>query len=380
MAKDYYATLGVAKGASADDLKKAYRKLAMELHPDRNPGNSEAEKRFKEINQAYDILKDPEKRQLYDRFGAQAFEGGAGPQGPRGGARGGAQGFGAFADIFDQMFGDFAGQRGGAQSQAHGADLRYNMTISLEEAFAGKQTNVRIPGTAACEVCKGSGAEAGSKPVTCATCQGRGRVRASQGFFTVERACPTCGGEGRTIDKPCRACRGEGRVHKEKTLQVSIPPGVEDGTRIRLAGEGETGYRGAPPGDLYIFLSVQPHPFFQREGADLFCRVPIPLTTAALGGQIEVPAIEGGRLKVQVTEGTQSGHRVRLKGKGMSVLRASRRGDLYVEMAVETPVKLNKKQRELLKAFEEAGDSDVTSPESSGFFAKMKEFFDGLKG
>jgi len=378
MSQDYYQILGVARGASPEDMKKAYRKLALELHPDRNPGNAEAERRFKDINHAYDILKDPEKRALYDRFGAQAFEngagGGAGPRGPRGGA-----GFGAFADIFDQMFGDMAG-RGGGRSEAHGSDLRYNMTISLEEAFAGKQATVRVPGTAACEACHGSGAEPGSSPVTCPTCNGRGRVRSSQGFFTVERGCPTCGGQGRTIDKPCRACRGEGRVHKEKTLQVNIPAGVEDGTRIRLASEGEAGLRGAPPGDLYIFLSVQPHHLFQREGADLYCQVPIAMTAAVLGGAIEVPAIDGGRVKITIPEGTQSGHRFRLRGKGMSVLRARDRGDLYVEVKVETPVKLSKKQKDLLKQFEAAGDPEGNSPESAGFFARVKDFFDGLKG
>ncbi len=267
MSKDYYALLGVARGAAPEDIKKAYRKLALELHPDRNPGNAEAEHRFKEINHAYDVLKDPEKRQLYDRFGAQAFDGSAGasPGGQRGGGRGG----GGFADIFDQMFGDFMGGRGGRGAEMHGADLRYNMTISLEEAFSGKQATIRVPGTAACETCSGSGAEPGSSPTTCPTCKGRGRVRASQGFFTIERTCPTCQGEGRTLDKPCKVCSGEGRVHKDKTLQVNIPAGVEDGTRIRLAGEGEAGLRGAPPGDLYIFLSVQPHRFFEREGADL---------------------------------------------------------------------------------------------------------------
>ncbi len=380
MSKDYYQLLGVARGASAEELKKAYRKLALELHPDRNPGNAEAEHRFKEINHAYDILKDPEKRAMYDRFGAQAFENGGAGAGAGGFRRGGGGGgFGAFADIFDQMFGDMAG-RGGGRTEAHGSDLRYNMTISLEEAFSGKQATIRVPGTAACETCSGSGAEPGSSPVTCPTCNGRGRVRSSQGFFTVERGCPTCGGQGRTIDKPCRACRGEGRVHKEKTLQVNIPAGVEDGTRIRLASEGEAGLRGAPPGDLYIFLSVQPHRLFQREGADLYCQVPLSMVTAVLGGAIEVPAIDGGRVKITVPEGTQSGHRFRLRGKGMSVLRARDRGDLYVEVAVETPVKLSKKQKDLLKQFEAAGDPEGNSPESASFFARVKDFFDGLKG
>lgn len=376
MSKDYYQLLGVARDASPEVLKKAYRKLALELHPDRNPGDAEAERRFKDINQAYDILKDPEKRAMYDRFGTQAFENGG--MGGRGRSGGGGGGFGAFADIFDQMFGDMAG-RGGRQ-ESHGSDLRYNMTISLEEAFGGKQATIRVPGTAPCDTCHGSGAEAGSSPVTCPTCHGRGRVRASQGFFTVERGCPTCSGSGRVIEKPCRACHGEGRVHREKTLQVNIPAGVEDGTRIRLTGEGEAGLRGAPPGDLYIFLSVQPHHLFQREGADLYCLVPISMATAALGGAIEVPAIDGGRVKITIPEGTQPGHRFRLRGKGMSVLRARDRGDLYVEVKVETPVKLSKKQKDLLKQFEAAGDPAGNSPESAGFFSRVKEFFDGLKG
>jgi len=378
MAKDYYAILGVKKDATADDLKKAYRKLALELHPDRNPGNEAAAERFKEINQAYDILKDQEKRAMYDRFGAAAFEGGAGPGGP-GGARGRAGGFGGFADIFDEMFGDFMGGRGGRGQQAHGADVRFNMTISLEEAFAGKQAQIRVPSTAACEACSGSGAEPGSNPITCPTCNGRGRLRTSQGLFTMERTCPSCGGQGRTIDKPCRSCRGEGRVHREKTLSVNIPAGVEDGTRIRLAGEGEAGYRGAPAGDLYIFLSVAPHRLFQREGADLFCVAPIQMTQATLGGSVEVPAIDGGRVKITIPEGTQSGHRFRLRNKGMTVLRAKDRGDLYVEVKVETPVRLTRRQKELLKQFEGEGDPATTSPESTGFFSKVKDFFDGLK-
>lgn len=379
MAQDFYNVLGVNKTATAEEIKKAYRKLAMKLHPDRNPDDKEAERRFKEINQAYDVLKDAEKRAMYDRFGAAAFDGSAG--GPGGGprARGGGFDFGGFADIFDEMFGDFTGARRGGRGGGHGADLRYNMAISLEEAFAGKQSTVRVPGTAACSACNGSGAEPGSSPTTCPTCNGRGRVRASQGFFTIERTCPTCQGEGRVLDKPCKACNGEGRVHKDKSLQVNIPPGVEDGTRIRLAGEGEAGLRGAQAGDLYIFLSIKDHPFFERSGADLQCVVPIPMTTAALGGSVEVPAIDGGRVKVTIPEGTQSGQSFRVRGKGMSVLHSRDRGDLYIAVKVETPVKITKRQRELLREFEEEGDPKASSPESHGFFAKVREFFDGLK-
>src|SRR5882757_3279464 len=346
MAKqDFYDLLGVQRGANAEDIKRAYRKLAMKLHPDRNPGDKASEHKFKELSEAYEVLKDDQKRAAYDRFGHAAFENGSG------GAPGGFGGFanaGGFADIFDEMFGEFmGGQRGGGQGR--GSDLRYNLEISLEEAFKGKQTSVRVPTLAGCEGCKGSGAEVGSKPVTCPTCKGSGRVRAQQGFFTIERTCASCQGAGRVIEKPCKVCGGQGRVRKEKTLAVNIPPGVEDGTRIRLAGEGETGMRGASPGDLYIFLSVAPHRLFQRDGANIHCRVPLAMTAAALGGQIEVPTIEGGRAKVTVPTGTQSGHQFRLKAKGMSVLRSSARGDMYVQVVVETPVNLTKRQEELLR-------------------------------
>ncbi len=372
MAKqDFYDLLGVARGAGADEIKKAYRKLAMQYHPDRNPGDKTAEHKFKEINEAYDVLKDEQKRAAYDRFGHAAFDGSAGPRGP-----GGADFSGGFADIFEEMFGDFmGGRRGGQRAQAgRGADVRFNLEITLEEAFVGKQATIKVPSSVGCEVCDGSGAEPGSQPVTCPTCGGAGRVRASQGFFTVERTCPGCGGQGRVIKNPCRNCSGSGRVRKDKTLKVDIPPGVDDGTRIRLSNEGESGTRGAPPGDLYIFLSVRPHTLFQRDGADLFCKAPIPMTTAALGGPIEIPAIDGGRAKITVPAGTQSGARFRLRGKGMSVLRSAGRGDMYVELQVETPVNLSKRQRELLEEFEREGGGG-TSPESQGFFAKVKEFF-----
>ncbi|WP_119303859.1 molecular chaperone DnaJ [Dongia deserti] len=377
MAKqDYYSTLGVAKDADLDTVKKAYRKLAMQYHPDRNHGDAAAEQKFKEINEAYDVLKDEQKRAAYDRFGHAAFEGNGGFNGRAGGA-----GFDftatGFADIFDEMFGEFMGGRRGGQSRARGGDLRYNMEITLEEAFAGKQATVRVPGTVPCEACHGTGGEKGTHPINCPTCRGHGRVRATQGFFTIERTCQSCGGLGKVIEKPCPACHGQGRTAKDKTLQVTIPAGVEDGTRIRLAGEGEAGLRGAPSGDLYIFLSVKPHRLFQRDGANVHCRVPLSMATAALGGAIEIPTIDGSRAKVQVPAGTQTGQQFRLKGKGMSVLRTNARGDMYAEIVVETPVNLSKKQKELLQQFESESKKhgSSSSPESDTFFARVKEFF-----
>ena len=377
MAKqDYYELLGVSRGASAEDLKKAYRKLAMQFHPDRNPGDKKSEQRFKDACEAYEVLKDEQKRAAYDRFGHAAFEGPGGTRGPAGDGNFGA----GFADIFEEMFGDFmGGRRQGQGSNLRGNDLRYNLEITLEDVFKGKQNQLRVSTLATCEICKGSGAEAGSRPINCPTCHGSGRVRAQQGFFTLERTCPACHGAGRVIENPCRACGGQGRVQKEKTLSVSIPAGVEDGTRIRLAGEGEAGLRGGGPGDLYIFLGVKPHRLFQREGANIHIRVPIALPVAALGGAIEVPTIDGARTRLNIPPGTQPGHQLRLKGKGMSVLRSSHRGDMYVEVAVETPVNLSKRQQELLKEFEAAGDQRKTQPQSAGFFAKVKEFFGDLR-
>ena len=382
MAKtDYYELLGCPKTASADELKKAYRKLAMQFHPDRNPGNKDAEHKFKEINEAYDVLRDEQKRSAYDRFGHAAFEGGGGRPGQAGG--GGFDfsfGQGGFADIFDEMFGDFMGnRRGGGGGGSRGSDLRYNLEVTLEDAFKGSATTVRVPTSVACDGCKGSGAEGGQAPVTCPTCSGHGKIRAQQGFFTIERTCPSCHGAGRVIKDPCKACGGAGRVRKEKTLQVNIPAGVEDGTRIRLAGEGEAGLRGAQTGDLYIFLAIAPHRFFQREGANLHCRVPIPMTTSALGGTIEVPTIDGGRAKITVPPGTQTGQQFRLKGRGMSVLRSPARGDLFIQAMVETPVNLTKRQQELLREFEKAGTKETTHPESEGFFAKVRELWEDLK-
>ncbi len=372
--RDYYELLGLTKEASADDIKKAYRKLAMQYHPDRNPGDAAAEQAFKEVSEAYEVLKDDQKRAAYNRFGHAAFENGGG------GRPGGFEfNFGSgFADIFDEMFGDFMGQRRGG-GPARGADLRYNMEITLEEAFAGKEAQIQVGAAQRCETCDGSGAEPGTKPITCPTCQGQGKVRAQQGFFTIERPCATCQGAGRVIEKPCHTCHGAGKVRKEKTLSVTIPPGVEEGTRIRLGGEGEAGGRGAPAGDLYIFLSIAPHRLFQRDGANVFCRVPLPLTTAALGDVIEVPTIEGARARITIPAGTQTGHQFRLRAKGMSILRSNQRGDMYVETAVETPVNLTKRQEELLREFEREGEPTKTNPQSEGFFAKVRELWEDLR-
>ena len=373
--RDYYEVLGVAKTASHAELKPAFRKLAMKYHPDRNPGDKDAEIHFKELNEAYQTLSDAQKRAAYDRFGHAAFSQGAG--GPGFGAD-----FGDFmSDIFDTFFGDARAGRGGRGpgGRERGADLRYNLEITLEEAFAGKTEAIKIPVSVTCEVCAGSGAKAGSKPKPCPTCGGYGRVRAAQGFFAVERTCPNCHGRGEVIDDPCPNCGGAGRITRERTLSVNVPAGVDDGLRIRLAGEGEAGLRGGPAGDLYIFLSIKPHPFFQRDGADLFCRVPISMVTAALGGEITVPTIDGSDAEVKVPAGTQSSKQFRLKGKGMPVLRARDVGDLYIQVVVETPQNLTKRQRELLEEFEaEAAKDGRSSPESEGFFAKVKEFWDGL--
>jgi molecular chaperone DnaJ len=366
----YYEVLEVERTAVDGDLKAAFRKAAMKWHPDRNPGDKDCEHRFKEINEAYEILKDPNKRAAYDRYGHAAFEHGGGA-----GAGFGADFASTFSDIFDDLFGMGGGRRrgGGRTARERGSDLRYNMEISLEEAFAGKTAQVRIPTSVACEDCSGTGAKAGSKPKTCPHCGGAGRVRHAQGFFTLERTCTGCQGRGQVIDNPCQTCSGSGRVTRERTLSVNIPPGVEDGTRIRIAGEGEAGLRGGPAGDLYIFLSLGSHAFFQRDGADLHSRVPISMVTAALGGEFEVPTIDGGKTRVKVPEGTQSGRRFRLQAKGMPVLRARQVGDMYVQVMVETPQKLTKRQRELLNEFEKLSSTD-TQPESSGFFGKVKEF------
>lgn len=382
--RDYYEVLGAKKGASADELKKAYRTKAKELHPDRNSDNPNAEAQFKEVNEAYDVLKDADKKAAYDRYGHAAFEGGMGGGGQRGGFNGGGQGdFGsAFSDVFEDLFGDFMGRGGsggGGRSRAQrGSDLRYNLRVSLEEAFAGVQKTINVPTSVACDACRGTGAEGGSEPTTCPTCSGMGKVRAQQGFFTVERTCPTCSGAGQIVKNPCKVCHGHGRIEKERALSVNIPAGVETGTRIRLAGEGEAGLRGGPTGDLYIFIEVKEHPLFQRDSVHLFCRVPISFATAALGGEVEVPTIDGGKSRVKVPAGSQTGKQMRLRAKGMPALRGGGVGDMLLELAVETPVNLTSRQKELLREFEEL--SSENNPEGNSFFDKVKGFWDGMKG
>lgn len=381
--RDYYETLGVARGASAEELKKAYRQKAKELHPDRNADNPDAEAQFKEVNEAYDVLKDADKKAAYDRYGHAAFEGGMGASARPGGAgfRQQADFASAFSDVFDDLFGDFMGGRGGGGNgrtrAVRGNDLRYNLRISLEEAYAGLQKTINVTTAVACGSCKGTGADGGSEPQTCPTCSGMGKVRAQQGFFTVERTCPTCNGLGQTIKNPCKTCHGAGRVEKEKSLSVNIPAGVETGTRIRLAGEGEAGMRGGPTGDLYIFIEVKDHDLFQRDGINLFCRVPVSMAAAALGGDIEVPTIDGGKSRVKIPEGSQSGRQMRLRAKGMPALRGKEVGDMFIELAVETPVNLTARQKELLREFDK--QSEENNPQSEGFFSSVKNFWDSMK-
>jgi molecular chaperone DnaJ len=374
--KDYYDLLGVQKTADEAALKAAYRKKAMEFHPDRNPDNKDAEAKFKEINEAYEILKDPQKRGAYDQYGHAAFEQGGG--GGQGGFHGGFDfgGGGGMGDIFEELFGMGGRGRRSNGGRERGADLRYNMEISLEEAYQGKTASLKIPTAMSCEACTGSGAEAGSKPKTCTTCQGAGQVRSQQGFFSQVRTCPACHGRGQVIEKPCKKCAGAGRTTKERTLSVNIPQGVEEGTRIRLSNEGEAGMRGGPNGDLYIFISLATHGFFQRDGADLYCRVPISFVTASLGGTVEVPVINGSKMEVKVPASTKYGTRLRLTGKGMPILRSKNFGDMYVQVEVETPKNLTPRQKELLKEFEKESSKD-TNPESAGFFAKAKGFWGG---
>ncbi len=376
--RDYYDVLGTSKGASAEEIKKAYRRKAKELHPDRNADNPNAEAQFKEVNEAYDVLKDADKKAAYDRYGHAAFEGGMGG-GPRPGGHPGQGDFAsAFSDVFDDLFGDFmGGQRAGGRRATRGSDLRYNLGVTLEEAYSGLQKTINVPTSVACTECNGTGADGGAEPSTCPTCSGLGKVRAQQGFFTVERTCPTCHGAGHMIKNPCKACHGQGRIEKDRALSVNIPAGVETGTRIRLAGEGEAGMRGGPAGDLYIFIEVARHPIFERDGVNLHCRVPVSMSAAALGGDIEVPTIDGGRSRVKIPAGSQSGRQMRLRSKGMPALRGKTWGDMYIELAVETPVNLTSRQKEILREFEEL--SAENNPESSNFFSKVKHFWEGMK-
>lgn len=375
--RDFYDVLGVSRGASADEIKKAYRTKAKELHPDRNADDPNAESRFKEANEAYEVLKDADKKAAYDRFGHAAFEGGMG--GGRGARPGGGDFSSAFSDVFDDLFGDFmGGQRGGGRRAARGSDLRYNLRVTLEDSYNGVQKTINVPTAVACSSCKGSGAEGGAEPTTCPTCSGMGKVRAQQGFFTVERTCPTCSGLGQIIKNPCKTCQGAGRVEKDRALNVNIPAGVETGTRIRLAGEGEAGMRGGPPGDLYIFVDVAQHDLFERDGTNLHCRVPVSMAKAALGGAIEVPTIDGGRGRVQIPAGSQSGRQMRLRGKGMPALRGGALGDMFIELAVETPVNLTARQKDMLREFDEL--SEDNNPETKSFFSTVKSFWDGMKG
>ena len=379
MAKqDFYEVLGVSRDADDKVLKSAFRNLAKKFHPDRNAGDAQAEHKFKEINEAYDILKTPQTRAAYDQYGHAAVDG---SMGGGGGREGFGQDFGSsMSDIFDDLFGEFSGgrrSRGGGFGRERGADLRYNLEIDLKDAYGGDTVEVRVPTNINCDTCDGSGAEPGSSPSRCDMCAGHGKVRAQQGFFTIERTCPTCQGRGETISEPCTECRGAGRISKEKTLSVNIPAGVEDGTRIRITGEGEAGLRGGPTGDLYIFLDIQPHEFFQRDGADLFCGVPISMSTAALGGTIEVPTIDGGKARVKINEGAQTGSQYRLKNKGMTILRSKQTGDMYIQTTVETPRNLTKRQKELMQEFEEISN-EKTNPESTGFFSRVKDLWGGV--
>lgn len=373
--RDYYDVLGVPKGSEQEALKKAYRSKAKELHPDRNSDNPNAEAQFKEVNEAYEVLKDADKKAAYDRYGHAAFEGGGGGQG----FGGGGDFSSAFSDVFDDLFGDFmGGGRGGRQQQSRGSDLRYNLSISLAEAFAGLQKTINVPSAVSCGSCNGSGAAGGSSPTTCPTCSGLGKVRATQGFFTVERGCPTCSGVGQIIKNPCSSCGGQGTQKKDRALNVNVPPGVETGTRIRLAGEGETGPRGGVSGDLYIFIEVSKHKIFERDGLNLFCRVPVSMAKASLGGEVEVPTIDGGRSRVRIPAGSQSGRQMRLKGKGMPAIKTIQKGDMFIEMAVETPVNLTARQKELLQEFEEL--SEDNNPETNSFFSSVKTFWESMKG
>ena len=383
MSKDFYENLGVSKGASADEIKKSYRKLAMKYHPDTNKDDKEAEEKFKEITAAYDILKDEDKRAAYDRYGSAAFDGSMGGGGGRGGAGMGG-GMGGFSDIFEDMFGDAMGGGGRRrQTSTRGSDLQYAQELSLEDAYNGKEITIKIPVNQSCDSCNGSGSKDGTGANSCGTCDGAGRVRQQQGFFTIERTCPTCSGMGKVIKDPCKSCHGEGRTQKNKTIKAKIPAGVENGRRIRLGGQGEAGIRGGESGDLYLLLSIKPHKLFKRNASNLHCRVPIQMTKAALGGEIHVPTIGGTKAKVKIPAGAQTGQQFRLKGKGMSILNSDSKGDMLIEIAVETPINLDKKQTELMKELDKtfggSGEKEnAHSPEASGFLGKVKDMWDDL--
>jgi molecular chaperone DnaJ len=372
--RDFYEILGVSRNASDDQIKKSYRKLAMKYHPDRNKGNKEAERKFKEAAAAYEALKDPQKRAAYDQYGHDAF---------RQGGMGGAQGFGDFAggfsDIFEEFFGGGFGSSSRRRGPSKGSDLRFNMSVNLQEAYAGKKTQIKIPNYVGCDLCAATGSADKAGPSVCSSCNGQGKVRSTSGFFSIERPCPTCGGEGSSIKNPCLKCSGTGQVKKQKTISVSIPAGVDTGTRIRIAGEGELGQRGAGNGDLYIFVEVQKDKLFEREEENIFCQIPISITTAILGGEVEFPTIDGKKTRLNIPPGTQSETQFRLRGKGMTILRQNRRGDMYIETNVEIPVNLTNKQKLILKEFEkEGGTSKSHSPKSQGFFRKIKEVWEDL--
>jgi molecular chaperone DnaJ len=370
--KDYYEILGVTKNCDDKTLKSAFRKLAKEYHPDHNAGKPEAEAKFKEISEAYERLKSPESRAAYDRYGHAAFDGGAG----RGNYSGGFDGnfSSAFSDIFNDFFGDFSNSTRTRETSNRGSDLRYNLEITLEEAYNGKSDTITVPMNAECSGCKGNGGENGEAPIVCPNCQGSGKTRASQGFFMIERSCTSCNGSGQIVVNPCRSCGGQGRVKKPKKLSINIPAGVEDGNRIRLSGQGEAGLRGGRTGDLYIFVSIKPHKFFQRDGSDLYCNIPVSMVTAALGGQIDIPTIDGSKLSVSIPEGSQNNKHLRLRGKGMPILRQNNFGDLHLQISVETPVNLNKKQKELLEEFQNISE-EKNNPVSDGFFKKLRDLW-----
>ena len=373
--RDYYEILGCSSDASDTEIKKAYRSKAKELHPDRNPNKKTSEEDFKQLNEAYDILKDPNKKAAYDRYGHAAFENGSGFSQNTGQGDFGS----AFSDVFEDLFGDFmgSGRRGNTQRSTRGSDLRYNMQISLEEAFSGKKAKINIPSSINCSKCSGTGSDGGSKPTVCFKCGGIGKERAQQGFFTVERTCSDCSGRGQIIKNPCRSCSGQGRVNKDRSLNVNIPAGVESGNRIRLAGEGEAGLQNGPSGDLYIFIEVNKHQIFEREGPHLFCQIPISMTIAALGGELEAPTLDGGKCRVKVPAGVQSGKQLRLKNKGMPAIRGKSIGDMYIDLTVETPVNLSTNQKNLLKQFDEAGKDN--HPAGKDFISIVKKFWENYK-